>query len=201
MSWILERDALKRQIDGKKGSRTVYLHAGSSGRHSIDMKFVSQQLYIAYDIVKNQTRWFSPCFGCWYFEFDQHDSRRSGVKAMIVSFMCTYSCRFLEDEKPWYPRSPDSWSLKDLINVFLRVRATFSMRDITIVLGRLDQCDEDERSVLLQAILEQQNGNELVFKLLITTTRPEAFLCDLLPPGNIISLDDCPMSLDEYLYV
>ncbi|KAH8765998.1 ankyrin repeat-containing domain protein [Diaporthe sp. PMI_573] len=198
MSWIIEHDALQKQLCQRIGPRTLHLHAGSSRHEVIDMKLVSQQLYNAYELAKREM-WQTPDFGCFYFDFDQHDSRRAGIKAMIVSFLCTYECRLQSHESPSHPRSIDTWSLKQMISVFLEVQATPNMKDLTIILGRIDQCDEKERSIFLQAVLEHQRDNELYFNLLITTTGPEGFLCDILPPGSTINLDDCSLPLNDYL--
>lgn len=201
MSWIMEHEVVKDQLHQKKGPSTVYLHAGSSRHPAINMKTLSEQLYVAYDLVKSETRRHSPSLGCFYFEFDQHDSRRAGIKAMIVSFLCTYECRLWLYDSLSHARTIDSWSLKHMISVFLEVQRTDSMSDITIILGRIDQCDEEERSIFLQALLERQTANDFFFRLLVTTTRPDELLCGTLPPGSIINLDDCSLPLSDYLYV
>lgn len=192
---------LQNQLCKKRGSKTVYLHGGSSRYQDIDMRTVSRQLYVAYDLVKSEGRRTSPCYGCFYFEFDQHDSRRAGIKSMIVSFICTYECRLWQYGRRSHARSIDTWSLKHMISVFLEVQQTYIMRDITIILGRVDQCDEKERSIFLEALLERQNANDFHFNLLVTTTRPEESLCGILQPDSIISLDDCSLSLSDYSYV
>lgn len=201
MSWIMENEVLKNQLCQKREAKTVYLHAGSSRHQAIDMKTMSQQLYVAYDLFKSEERRTSPCYGCFYFEFDQHDSRRAGIKAMIVSFLCAYECRLWQSDSLSLAWSIETWSLKHMIGVFLNVQRTSTMRDITIILSRIDQCDDNERSIFLQAILERQNANDISFNLLLTTTKPDEFLCGILPPGSIISLDDCSLSLSDYLYV
>lgn len=206
MSWIIEHDVFERAIYLKESPKIVYLHAGQ--RHQvIDMKSVSQQLYIAYDLVKKDAGASDPYLGCFYFEFDQLDSKRRGIRAMIVSYLCTYVCRFWNDGAELsaysaaYLRNFKSWSLKDLMILFLRVQQSPGMSDMTVILGQIDQCDEEERSIFLQTILRWQDWNEVYFNFLITTTEPEDSITEILPPDGVISLDDCPVSLDEYLCV
>lgn len=171
------------------------------------MKRVSQQLYVAYDLVKKGENDRAPYFGCFYFEFDQHDSRRSGIRAMIISFLCTYSFRFGNDGDQMtefteaYLKDFKCWSLKDLITIFLRVRISNGTKDMTIVLGQIDQCDEEERSIFLQAVLRRQKWNDRYFNLIITTTRQEESIEGILPPDSVISLEECPLSLEAYLSV
>lgn len=196
----------KRDIFPGQGPTTVFLHAGH-GQRAIDMKAVSRELYVACETIKRDEMKVGPCLGCFYFEFDQFDSRRSGIRAMIISFVCTYVCRFWNDTtdeivfSAEYLRKFKCWSLKDLIYLFLRVQINNSMNDMTIILGQIDQCDEDERSVFLQSILTRQKSNCFHFNIIITADRLESSLRQNLPPENVISLDEFPLSLDEYLCV
>lgn len=207
MSWLVEHEAHQRQIRRDTGSRTVYLHAGSRSSEGIDMKLVSQHLHVAYDSRKRDLDAFAPCLGCFYFEFDRRDSRRAGIRDMIASFVCTHACRFWSQEDTmlsWcsaHMAAFNSWSLKHLINVFLGVRGGWAVNDMTIILGQIDHCDEEERNIFIQAVLERQIHNDTPFNLVLTTTRPDGFLCEVLPPESVISLSDCPLSLDEYLCV
>lgn len=93
------------------------------------------------------------------------------------------------------------WSLRDLITIFLRVRISNGTKDMTIVLGQIDQCDEEERSMFLQAVLRRQKWNDRYFNLIITTTRQEKSIEGILPPNSVISLEECPLSLEAYLSV
>lgn len=185
--------------------RAVYVHGGS--REAIDMKLLSHQLSIGYDIIRESQFPRSPDYSCFYYEFDRHDSRRCSIKAMIISFVCTYAGRLRaghDDVLEWfaqYMRRNNCWSLKDLLNVFLRVQRTGAMKTMPIILGQIDQCDEKERSVFLQAMIKLQDRTEERFQLLITTTRPEGSIFEILPPDSTISLDACPLPLDEFLYV
>lgn len=204
MTWIIEHDLFDRTIHRRSGPKTVYIHAGHK-HQVIDMKSVSQQLYVAYDLIKKEENDRAPYFGCFYFEFDQHDSRRGGIRAMIISFLCTYSFRFWSDGDKGtefteaYLKEFKCWSLRDLITVFLRVQKTNGMKDMTIVLGQIDQCDEEERTIFLQYILRRQKSNDIYFNLIITTNRPEESIEQILPPDSIISLEECPLSLNAYL--
>lgn len=181
----------------------MYIHGGS--RQAVDMKFLSQQLSIGYDVVRNDQRAKAPGYGCFYYEFDRHDSRRSSIKAMIVSFVCTYAGRFwanADDVLEWFPKYMgrfNCWSLKDLLHVFLRVQQIDGMKCMPIILGQFDQCDEEERLIFLQAMIKRQERTELRLQLLITTARPEGFISGMMPPDSIISLDECPLSLDDFL--
>lgn len=206
MSWIIEHVLFEKCIRLRQRLGTVYLHAGHRQR-VIDMKSVSRQLQVAYDIMIKDQIGKKPQIGCFYFEFDQFDSRRRGIRAMIISFMCTYACRFRNDgageteSSIAYLRKFKCWSLKDLIYLFLRVQKAEAMRDMTIILGQIDQCDEDERSVFLQSVLNRQKWNCLHFNIIITANTLEGSLWEMLPPDNVISLDEFPLPLDEYLCV
>lgn len=206
MSWINDHAIFEREIRLREGLGTVYLHAGLRQR-DIDMKSVSRLLYAGYDILIKENIGKKPKFGCFYFEFDQFDSRRRGIRAMIISFMCTYACRFWNDGggetefSAAYLRKFKCWSLKDLIYLFLRVQKADAMREMTLILGQIDQCDEDERSVFLQSILNRQKWNCFHFNVIITANTLENSLWEMLPPDSAISLDEFPLSLDEYLCV
>lgn len=204
ISWIIKHDLFDKTIFWRSGPKTVYIHAGHKHR-LVDMKSVSRQLYVAYDLVKKGENDRAPYFGCFYFEFDQRDIRRRGIRAMIISFLCTYSFRFGNDGDQGtefteaYLKKFKCWSLRDLVTVFLCVRITNGMKDMTMVLGQIDQCDEEERSIFLQAALRRQKSSDRYFNLIITTTRPEESIEGILPPDSIISLEECPLSLDAYL--
>lgn len=196
----------ERIIHLKESPKIVYLHAGQ--RHQVvDMKSVSRQLYIAYDLVKKDSGAMESHSGCFYFEFDQFDSKRRGIRAMIISFLCTYVCRFWNDGgertefSAAYLRNFKSWSLKDLIFLFLHVQQSPGMKDLTVILGQIDQCDEEERSIFLQATLRWQGWSDNCFNFLITTTRHEDSISKILPSDGVINLDYFPRSLDNFLCV
>lgn len=204
ISWIIDHDVFANKVHFRSGPETVYLHAGDQ-HPTINMKAISQELYVAYDLVKRIETPRDPYFGCFYFEFDQHDSRRGGIQAMIVSFIRTYACRFWSDGDKGtefsvaYLNKFKCWSLKDLITLFLRIQRSEAMKDMVIILGQFDQCDVAERSIFLEAVLKRQKWSDLFFTLIITTTRPEPFIYEVLPPESAISLEDCPLALGEYL--
>lgn len=207
MEWIMEHDAFFEKGENQNlGPKTVYIHAGTRG-HVIDIKLASQQLCFAYDSRKKHRNPTVPCYGCFYFEFHRHDSRRNGIKAMITSFLCTFVCRFWTAEQNivrWSSQHLNRfscWSLKDLIVVFLRVQETYDMKNMTIILAQIDHCDEQERIIFLEAILGKQSFSDVTSHFIITTSRPDDSISEILPPNSLISLDDCPLSLDEYLCV
>lgn len=207
MSWIIEHPVLQRQIHQKKGSRTVYLHCGSRGRQDmIDIILVSQQLYVAYDFVKNTEHPLAPDQGCFYFEFDKYDNGRAGMKAMIVSFISIYLSRFCYDGSTYpawlarYLNNEMTWSLKVLIILFLKLQSAPGMSALTIILGRIDHCAEEERSIFLKEILKHQNCCDSHFDLVITTAEPDDLICGILPPNNVVSLEDYPLSIDDQMY-
>lgn len=206
MSWILENDVFTNT-----GPKIVYLHAGGPSCQAVNMKLVSQELHFAMDLSSLSDIDLEypglPSKGCFYFGFDRHDSRRNGIKAMITSFLCTFACRFWNDGDAtlnWVAESLKKikcWSLRDLVTMFLRVQKTGVMRGLPILLGQIDQCDEQERHVFLQAVLKRNSYNEFRTRLLITTTRPDDYICGILPPNSIINLSDYPLSLTKYLCV
>lgn len=207
MWWILEQDSIVRQLAREHESKIVYLHAGWSASQAINIKMVSQRLYTSYDLRKPRCDW-QPETGCFYFEFDDHDSRRASIKDMIVSFMSIFAGRFCDGDdyrylvsSAEYMRRFRSWSLKHLINVFLDVQKASSMNNLTIILGGFDNCEDKERSTFIQTLLERQDRSEKSFNLVITTKKPDSLLCDRLPPANTINLEDCPLSIEDYLYV
>lgn len=124
---------------------------------------------------------------------------------MITSYLCAFACRFWyneDQEVRWlaeYLAMFQCWSLEDLVALFLSVHEVNSIKNVTILLGQLDQCDETGRQVFLEAIRKRQSYNEMDFKLIITTSGPEEFISSLLPPECIISLEECPLPLEEYL--
>lgn len=205
VSWVIEHDVFNEAIHQSPVMTILYIHGGS--RKAIDMKLVSQQLSVAEDIQRHTQRPREPDYGCFYYEFDRHDSRRCSIKAMITSYVCTYAGHFWADEDDaleWFAQYMgrfNCWSLKDLLNVFLRVQQSNGMRARPVILGQIDQCDEKERLLFLQEMIKLQNRSEQRFQLIITTTRPEGFICEMLPPDSIISLDDCSLLLDEFLCV
>lgn len=188
------------------GPKTVYIHGGRQG-NVIDIKLASQQLCFAYDSRKKNQNPAVPCYGCFYFEFDRHDSRRDGIKAMITSFLCTFACRFWTGEPNimgWSSQHLSRfscWSLKDLIVVFLHVRETYDVKNLTIILAQIDHCDEQERTIFLEALLGKQSISDITSHFIMTTSRPDDFICEILPPNSIISLDECPLLLEKYLCV
>lgn len=201
----MEHDLFLRTIQRHNGPKTIYIHAGSQGRQLIDIKLVSQQLWVAFEKTRASQKEASPASGCFYFEFDRHDSRRGGIKAMITSFICTCACRFWKDGDEvltWsgqYLKTFKCWSLKDLITLFLRVQQSEGMKKQTIILGQLDQCDQEERLIFLKAVLRQQSRADFLFHILITTSIPDDLICDILPPDSVINLADCPLSREEHL--
>ncbi|KAG8164089.1 hypothetical protein KVR01_006007 [Diaporthe batatas] len=206
LSWILEQDPIVRQLARQHDSRIVYLHAGRIAGQAINMKLMSQQLYTAYDIQKDPNSVYRPEIGCFYFEFDKHDIRRASIKDMIVSFLIIFAGRFWSKSadsylvsSAAYMRRFRSWSTRHLINVFLDVQKAPAMQAITVILGGLDNCEEKERFAFTQAVLDRQDRSEIPFNLIITTREPDDFLCDHLPPANIINLEDCPLSVEDYL--
>lgn len=209
ISWIIEHDAFQ-ELHKKPGPQTVYIHAGLQGAQAVDMKAITEKLYIAYEYVKDEDigptgTGGQPGEAAFYFEFDRNDSRRSSIEAMVTSYICAFACRFWyneEHEVRWsaeYLAVFRCWSLEDLVVLFLNAHEANSMKNVTVILGQFDQCDEAGRQVFLAALRRRQSYNEIDFKLVITTNRPEESISEVLPPGCSISLDDCPLPLEEYL--
>lgn len=202
ISWIMEHDLSIKEIDENLFPKTFYIHAGSKGCQAIDIKLVSRQLCMAFEKVKDPEK-NSPIMGCFYFEFNRHDSRRNGIKAMITSFICTCACRFWEDGDQvlrWsesYLSMFKCWSLNDLITLFLSVQKNIAMLQQAIILSQFDQCDEKERLIFLKAILRRQCRSDLMCHLTITTSRRDDSICDILPPNRVINLDDGPSSQEH----
>lgn len=207
----MEQDVFDKTFRQNAGPRILYVHAGIQGCQAGDMRFLSRQLYRAIDdrniddelvMVQN---FEGTEYLFYYFEFDRYNRGRNGMKAMITSFMSALTSHFYKDKdlelecSAGYLTRFKCWSLNDLITVFLRAQSSVFGRHINIMLGQIDQCDEEERQIFLQALLKRQRYNDLRTRLLITTTRADSSICELLPPESIISLENFSASLDESL--
>ncbi|KAL1868907.1 hypothetical protein Daus18300_005743 [Diaporthe australafricana] len=205
IKWIMEHESYKTRGNPNLKPQIIYVNPGKKAGHIIDMKLVSQQLSFGHDsaLAREIGR---PSMGCFYFEFDRYDSRRSGIKAMINSFICTMACRFWDCERLVICRCADylsrskSWSLQDMLNLFTIVhRSCREVNKMTIILAQFDHCDERERMRFLYTMFQLQRRSEKLSSFILTTARPNDLLCEKLPPQSVISLDECPMSLAEFM--
>jgi ankyrin repeat protein len=161
---------------------------------------ISQYFYVWYEW-RRSSLW-SDGYGAasFYFEFDRTDGRYNTIRAMLLSYI---------NEVLWRAepgsdlanvlvstlgrlRHPFAWSLPGLFKVFSDLRRQWMNERFTIILGRFDDCTQEERDWFLARVQEEQNGRDTDYGVVFVTDQPEVFLNPSLKENEIISLKDCP---------
>lgn len=205
VTWIMAHSFFETTSNRDLKPQTLYIHPGN--RSHVDIKLVSKQLSFSYDKLRIDVFRSKPERGCFYFEFDRHDSRRSGLKAMITSFICSLVCRF-----GWFDQAVvrmcqeylsrhQSWTWIDLTNMFQMVLERCSTVEMTMVLVQIDHLEDFEVQKLSYIMKRLQNFKERPIRCIMTTTKPLDLICEDVGPQNVINLEDCPLLLKEVVCV
>ncbi|UKZ75097.1 hypothetical protein TrVFT333_002769 [Trichoderma virens FT-333] len=202
LEWITDQVAYKN-FNESYGPQILHIECTAGDRPYTSN--LSQYFHNMQDL----SSWKTPEFRnktCFYFEFDEFDVRYNTVQSMLITFINEIAWRFWHSPKdaPTIRRVLENlsyhrnWSLADLFMLFTEVRKCPSVRGFTLILGCWDNCVQEERTWFLSKVLEQHRRNDLDYQLVVTTSGPEEFLKENMPKSQVLSLKNCPVSIQGY---
>ncbi|KAI7971832.1 hypothetical protein EIK77_000977 [Talaromyces pinophilus] len=96
-----------------------------------------------------------------YFQFKKDDPRFCNMQAMLASFLSATINRRARTDDSWAPNELErayhfrGWSLEDQLDL-LSFRTWSLSNDQSLMIGRLDECDDESRSWFLQRLAEMR---------------------------------------------
>ncbi|KAF4333733.1 ankyrin repeat [Fusarium beomiforme] len=178
-----------------------YLHIYGDGSPLVDISEVSRLLYAHLDVAYAGD---SPAKSVIYFEFDQHDSRYNNLSSMLIYLINTIlwhfwsNCETLAAKELTFLSDIKSWTVEDLYHIFTKLRHRVSpIHDLTFLIGRFDECSEDQRRWFMHRLLKEQSYSEAPFRIVISTSSSDGLGIDRVTPDRHINLLDCPLFNDS----
>lgn len=92
-----------------------------------------------------------------------------------------------------------AWSIPDLFRVFSESRRRWMNEHHTIILGRFDDCVQEERDWFLARVQEEQDGRDTDYGVVFVTDQPNVFSKTSLKEDEIASLKDCPRPIKGFV--
>ncbi|EHK25623.1 ankyrin repeat protein [Trichoderma virens Gv29-8] len=202
LKWIADQVTYKN-FNESHGPQVLHIECTAGDRPHAST--LSQYFYSMQEL----SSWETSEFGnktCFYFEFDNFDVRYNTIQSMLITFINEIAWRFWHNPKdaPTIRRVFENlsyhhnWSLADLFMLFTEVRKCPSVRGFTLILGCWDNCVQEERKWFLSKVLEQHRRSDLDYRLVVTTSGSEEFLKENIPKSQVLSLNNCPVSIQGY---
>ncbi|EHK48132.1 ankyrin repeat protein [Trichoderma atroviride IMI 206040] len=196
ISWIMkQRSFLELR---KTDNRPKVIHLHGDGSPQIDIREISQHLYVGYDDSNATSAGYRiPSRSVVYFEFDRLDSRYNSISSMLLYFINILSWRFLTPHNwlgEWENvfRVTKSCSLERIWHLYGEMLPSQDIQELTFFISCFDQCPEEERKWFSQGILSRQGHGEITPSFILSTSRKDDLAIESLPDDRRINLQECP---------
>ncbi|KAF7897422.1 hypothetical protein EAF00_005650 [Botryotinia globosa] len=187
-TWWLKDHTKYKQWLNSPGTQLLYLHGNVN---DVTQEAAAQAFYHLEQVQRTRDKQVPVLF----FEFDSWDTRRCSLSHMLSTFIAQLTCHYPNwkdriEYMSYCVEQERGWTVRDLISWY----QLFNFEDISIVIGRFDECDVESRSAFLDWISYTAQISESPWKIIVTSGASEVLLEEL---GSWPEIDIIAQSSDD----
>ncbi|TGO61908.1 hypothetical protein BELL_1139g00010 [Botrytis elliptica] len=187
-TWWLKDHTKYKKLLYSPGTQLLYLHGNVD---DVIQEAAAQAFYHLEQVQRTRYKKVPVLF----FEFDSWDARRCSLSHMLSTFIAQLTCHYPNlkgriEYMSYCVEQERGWTLRDLISWY----KLFDTENLSIVIGRFDECDVKSRSVFLDWISYTAQMSESPWKIVVTSGTPAVLLEEL---GNWPEIDIIAQSPED----